>query len=86
MQGGFEHRDRHTKFHPQVCFLSSNAVQQAGTNAGPGATGIECLANFYCAQGTTEPTPCPIGTISAARAFQCFPGVFSVIFLYWIFG
>ena len=52
----------------------------------PGGMGMECPANFYCVQGTTEPTPCPEGTISATVATQCFPGIGSVMLIDWVFG
>lgn len=58
----------------------------SGHYAIPGGIGMECPVNHYCVQGTTEPTPCPQGTISATSAIQCFPGIRSVVFLDWLFG
>lgn len=58
----------------------------SGHYAIPGGIGMECPANHYCVQGTTEPTPCPKGTISTANSVQCLPGIRSVIFLDWVFG
>lgn len=52
----------------------------------PGGAGMECPANFYCVQGTTEPTPCPTGTISSSVATHCLPGISSVILIDWVFG
>jgi hypothetical protein len=51
----------------------------------PGIVATQCPANFYCVEGTMQPTPCPEGTISPPAASICVPGVQSIILYDWVF-
>ena len=69
---------------PAGAFGVLECTSNPGYYATKGGAGEKCPVNFYCIQGTTKPTPCPPGTISASAAAQCKPGIQSVALLDWI--